>query len=151
MTVGTQLLLSLSWLKLCLMMVQDFPNTLSEKYQYHETFFWKKQCYCFWSSLTRINLYLFICHFFFNTWWYCSKWLFLLIDWLVFGCIRSSLLHAGFSLVAAWEGYSLLRWAGFSLWWLLLLWSTGSRHVGFSSCGTQAQQLWLTGSRVQAQ
>ena len=36
----------------------------------------------------------------------------------------------GLSLVAASEGYSLLRCAGFSLCWLLLLWSTGSRHVG---------------------
>ena len=34
--------------------------------------------------------------------------------------------------------YSLLRCAGFSLRWPLLLRSTGSRHVGFSSCGTQA-------------
>ncbi|KAJ8782969.1 hypothetical protein J1605_009577 [Eschrichtius robustus] len=32
-----------------------------------------------------------------------------------------------------------------------VLQSTGSRHVGFSSCGTRAQSLWLTGSRVQAQ
>ena len=45
----------------------------------------------------------------------------------------------GLSLVAASGGYSLLWCAGFSLWWLLLLWSTGSRHVGFSSCGTRAQ------------
>ena len=44
-----------------------------------------------------------------------------------------------FSLVAASGGYSSLWCAGFSLWWLLLLWSTGSRHVGFSSCGTRAQ------------
>ena len=36
-------------------------------------------------------------------------------------------------------GYSSLRCAGFSLRWLLLLRSTGSRHVGFSSCGTWAQ------------
>ena len=28
--------------------------------------------------------------------------------------------------------------AGFSLWWLLLLQNTGSRHVGFSSCGLWA-------------
>ena len=28
---------------------------------------------------------------------------------------------------------------GFSLWWLLLVWSTGSRPMGFSSCSTQAQ------------
>ena len=34
---------------------------------------------------------------------------------------------------------SLLRCAGYSLQWLLLLQSTGSRHVGFSSCGTWAQ------------
>ena len=43
------------------------------------------------------------------------------------------------SLVAAGGGYSLLRCAGFSLRWLLLLWSTGCRRAGFSSCGTQAQ------------
>ena len=36
----------------------------------------------------------------------------------------------GLSLVVASGGYSLLRWAGFSLQLLLLLWSTGSRHVG---------------------
>ena len=44
----------------------------------------------------------------------------------------------GLSLVAASGGYSSLRCASFSLWRLLLLWSTGSRHVGFSSCGTPA-------------
>ena len=54
------------------------------------------------------------------------------------------------SLVAASGGYSLLRCAGFSLWWLLLLWSTLQVH-GFSSCGMWAQQLWLAGSRAQAQ
>ena len=57
----------------------------------------------------------------------------------------------GLSLVAASRGYSSLRCAGFSLQWLLLLQSTGSRRAGFSSCGTQAQQLWLAGSRAQAQ
>ena len=45
----------------------------------------------------------------------------------------------GLSLVAASGGYSSLRCAGFSLWWLLLLRSTGSRHAGFNSCSTQAQ------------
>ena len=34
------------------------------------------------------------------------------------------------SLVAASGGYSLLRCAGFSLRWLLLLWSMGSRGHG---------------------
>ena len=38
----------------------------------------------------------------------------------------------GLSLVAVSGGYSSLRW-------LLLLQSTGSRHVGFSSCGTRTQ------------
>ena len=54
-------------------------------------------------------------------------------------------------LVAASRGYSSLWCAGFSLRWLLLLWSTGSRCMGFSSCDTWAQQLWLMGSRAQAQ
>ena len=58
-------------------------------------------------------------------------------------------------------GYSSLRCTGFSLRWLLLLWSTGSRHTGsvvvvrglsscgswalehrLSSCGTRDQLLW---------
>ena len=55
------------------------------------------------------------------------------------------------SLPAASRGYSSLRCTGFSLQWLLLLQSTGSRHAGFSSCSTQVQQLWLMGSRAQAQ
>ena len=44
----------------------------------------------------------------------------------------------GLSLVAASGGYSSLRCMGFSLQWLLLLQSMGSRHTGFSSCGTRA-------------
>ena len=42
-------------------------------------------------------------------------------------------------LVGASRGYSSLRCVGFSLQWLPLLQSTGSRHVGFSICGMQAQ------------
>ena len=57
----------------------------------------------------------------------------------------------GLSLVAESGGHSSLQCPGFSLRWLLLLRSTGSRHAGVSSCGTRAQQLWLVGSRVQAQ
>ena len=41
------------------------------------------------------------------------------------------------SLVAVSRGYSSLWCTGFSLRWLLLR-STGSRHVGFSSCSTRA-------------
>ena len=43
----------------------------------------------------------------------------------------------GLSLVAVSGGYSWLRCAGFLLQWLLLLWSTGSRRIGFSSCGSR--------------
>ena len=43
------------------------------------------------------------------------------------------------SLVAASGGCSLLWCADFSLQWLLLLRSTGSRRGGFSSCDTRAQ------------
>ena len=38
--------------------------------------------------------------------------------------------------------------SGFSLWWLFLLWSRALGHVGFSSCGTQAQQLQLMNLRA---
>ena len=76
-------------------------------------------------------LYLFILFIYF---W--LRWVFVAARWL--------------SLVAASGGYSSLRCAGISLRWLLLLQSTGSRHAGFSSCGTWAQWLWLTGSRAQA-
>ena len=45
----------------------------------------------------------------------------------------------GLSLAAASGGYCSLRCAGFSMQWLLLLLSTGSRHEGFSSCDTQVR------------
>ena len=48
-----------------------------------------------------------------------------------------------------WAGATLeLRCMGFSLWWLLVFRSTGSRPVGFNSCGTQAQYLELEGPQV---
>ena len=54
----------------------------------------------------------------------------------------------GLSLVAASGGYSSLRCAGFSLWWFLLLRSTGSGAQasvvvarGLSSCGSWALAL----------
>ena len=53
----------------------------------------------------------------------------------IFGCLGPLLLRAGFSLAVASRGYSSLRCVGFSLRWLLLLRSTGSRRTGFSSCG----------------
>ena len=75
----------------------------------------------------------FVSFFFFNKFIY-----------FIFGCVGSSLLRVGFSLVAASRGYSSLQCAGFSLRWLLWLCSTGSKHMGFivvahrlSSCGAQ--------------
>ena len=67
------------------------------------------------------NLYLFVCLFIY----FCLH--------LVFVAVH------GLSLVAASRDYSSLQCTGFSLRWLLLLQSTGSRHVGFSSSGTWAQ------------
>ena len=55
-------------------------------------------------------------NFFLYTFIFLNFWL----HW-VFVAVR------GLSLVAASGGYSSLRCAGFSLRWLLLLWSTGSR------------------------
>ena len=70
-----------------------------------------------------------------------------------FGC-------AGLSLLLRWPFLQLRQVGllsscptlqGFSLQWLLLLWSIGCRCMGFSSCGTWAQQLQLLGSGAQAQ
>ena len=42
-------------------------------------------------------------------------------------------------------GYPSLWYVGFSLQCLLVLWSTGSRHMGFSVCRVHAQQFWPLG------
>ena len=57
--------------------------------------------------------------------------LFFFFFWLHWGFVA---VH-GLSLVVASGGYSLLWCTGFSLRWPLLLQSTRSRRVGFSSCG----------------
>ena len=49
------------------------------------------------------------------------------------------------SLVVVSGGYSLLRCAGFSLQWLLLLRSMGSRLTGFRSCSTWASAVVARG------
>ena len=56
----------------------------------------------------------------------------------------------GLSLVAVSGGHSLLQCAGFSLRWLLLLRSMGSRHMGFSSCGSQALEHRLSSCGARA-
>jgi len=49
------------------------------------------------------------------------------------------------------QAFSRCRvWASHCTGFLLLLGSTGSRLMGFSSCSTWAQQLWFMGSRVLA-
>ena len=72
---------------------------------------------CYLGILFFLNIYLFI---------------YLWLHWVFVAA------H-GLSLVAASGGYSLLQCMGFSLWWLLLLQSTGSRHAGFSNCSVWAQ------------
>ena len=64
---------------------------------------------------------------------------FLIYLFIYLGCGWVFVAEHGLSLVAVSGGYSPLRCAGFSLWWLLLLRSMGSRHASFSSCGTWAQ------------
>ena len=54
------------------------------------------------------------------------------------------------SLVAVSRGYSLLWCTGFSLRWFLLLRSLGSRHVGFSSCGSRALERRLSSCGARA-
>ena len=56
----------------------------------------------------------------------------------------------GLSLVAGSGGYSSLQCAGFSLRWLLLLRSTGSRLTGFSSCGSRALERRLSSCGARA-
>ena len=56
----------------------------------------------------------------------------------------------GLCLVAASGGYSSLKCAGFSLRWLLVLRSTGSRCAGFSSCGSRALERRLSSCGSQA-
>ena len=57
----------------------------------------------------------------------------------------------GLYLVVASGGYSFLRCAGFSLRWLLLLRSTGSRRSGFNSCGSWAVERRLSSCGARAQ
>ena len=61
---------------------------------------------------------------------------------MIFGCAGSSLLHRLQS-CREWsvETSLQLQCTGFSLWWFLLLWSSGSRACGLNSCGLQIQLL----------
>ena len=71
-------------------------------------------------DLCRIHIYMdILMHVFSHT------FIFLNLFWVALG-----LLTGGSTLQ--------LPWPGLSLWWLLLLWSTGCRHASFSKCGSQA-------------
>ena len=90
----------------------------------------------------------------------CSSIFFLiyLFYLFIFGCVGSLLLGAGF--LQLWQAGATLRCGartshcgGFSCCGARALGTRASVVVahGLGSCGSQAQQLWLTGSRVQAQ
>ena len=69
----------------------------------------------------------------------------------IFGCVGSSLLRVG--LLQLWQAGATSRCGARAshCGGLSLLQSTGSRHLGLSSCDTRAQQLRPTDSRAQAQ
>ena len=73
-----------------------------------------------------------------------NDFLFFFFFWLCWVFVA----ERGLSLVVTSRGYSSLRCAGFSSWWLLLLWSTGTRRVGFSSCGSCALERRLSSLRT---
>ena len=68
------------------------------------------------------------------------KW-FLFFSLFIFGCTESSLLARTFSTCGEW-GLLLVAVCGLPIE-VASQWSMGSRCVGFSSCGTRAQQLLL--------
>ena len=82
-----------------------------------------------------------------------SKFVFFFFFWLCWVFVGARRL----SLVAASGGSSSLRFEGFSLQWLLLLWSTGSRRTGsivvacgLGSCGSWALECRLSICGAQA-
>ena len=64
--------------------------------------------------------------------------IYLFIYLFIIGCARSFVAVCGLSLVVVSGGCSSLRCLRFSLQWLLLLQSIGSRVRGLSSCGSRA-------------
>ena len=60
-----------------------------------------------------------------------------LFIYFIFGCSESVAVH-GVSLIAVSRGWSSLWCVGCSLWRLLLLRSTGFRHMVFGSCSPRA-------------
>ena len=85
-------------------------------YQQEEHFFSKFFFLCITHCVLKSFIYLF---------YFWLRWVF--ID-----------AHRLSVVVAAGRATLSLWCVGFPLLWLLLLWNTGSRHAGFSSCHSQA-------------
>ena len=88
-------------------------------------------------QLPRFFLKIFIYLFILAVSWSMQD-LFLKFYLFIYFWLRWDVAARSLSLVAASGGYSSLGSTGFSLRWLLLLRSMGSRRVGFSICGTWA-------------
>ena len=95
---------------------------------HRQPIFWKSLKWQYYIDFFLRGIFLF----------YINLFIYLWLHW-VFIAVRS------LSLAAVSGGYSSLRCVGFSLWWLLLLRSMGSRRAGFSSYGMRVQYLWHTG------
>ena len=74
---------------------------------------------CFYTYMYRIRTFFFF-----------IKSILFLKNIFIFGCVVSSLLRADFLSSCGERGLLFFRCAGFSLRWLLLLRSMGSRHTG---------------------
>ena len=104
-------------------------------------FFFKTGLLCFDSNLLYVAFCFETCFgIFFKL---CYLFIYLWLHW-VFIAVRR------LSLVAVSGGYSLLWCMGLLLQWLLLLRSMGSRHTGFSSCGSRALERRLSSCGTRA-
>ena len=88
---------------------------------------WYVMCVCV-CVFNNISVGWFFLNIFLDLFIYLSIYLsiYLFIFWLPWVFVAAH----GLSVVAANRGYSSFQCTGFSLWWLLLLWSTGSRRAG---------------------
>ena len=74
--------------------------------------------------------------------WTKNSFFFLITYYIYFWLCWVFVAAHGLSLVVLSGGRCWLQCTGFSLQWLLLLWSTGYRYMGFSGCNAQVQYLW---------
>ena len=98
------------------------------------------------SHISYILLYIV----FLNLLFFFYFWLHTVFVFFSFWLLLVFVAALGLSLVEVSRGHSLLQCTGFSLRWLLLLRSTGSRHTGFSSCGSWALEHRLSSCGARA-